>query len=301
MTWVPSWDDSFEQANLATMHKAGYKVLAGYVAGGTADKWSSATRIKQWLAFGDTGFMPLFEAGGKEPVTNPSLGDDHAKAARAGARARGIADSISISPAVDLDITMAQAKGAVATYLRLWHSADTVPATPYVEGDAGLYLFSAGLTDGTFVPAAWGWNDPAKLYTSANAASHMIALQEHNSKNIGGGNVDVGEVRLGAKCVWWAKPAPVKPPVKPAPGGHAPGSRTLIYAPGHAVMNGADVKFVQTFIGPKHCGAADSNYGPTSAEGVSWYEDLRGIGQERPYGQAGPQVFHEMGVKYAAK
>lgn len=300
--WVPYWDDSFEQAELAAMHSAGYRVLAGYVAGGTSDKWSTAARVKQWLAYGDTGFMPLFEGKGREPIDSPQLGDDHAKAARAGARARLVPDSVSISPAVDANVSMAQAQGNVATYMRLWKAVDTVPCTPYVEGDAGLYLYNEHLTLGTFVPAAWAWNDPAKLYTPANAASHMMATQEKNGVNMAHGNVDIGHVRIGARCVEWS-PA-VKPPVTTGP---KPGSRKLVFTPARpgqkqTYMTGPDVEWLQKFIGPKQCGEADGVYGDQTARGVSWYENMRKMHSvERPYGVAGREVWTNMGVRYTGK
>lgn len=295
--WVDSWDDAWNQADLALMHKNGYRVLAGYVAGGSTGKWSSKARIAQWLAFGDTGFMPLFESSTGEAVQHPDMGDDDARVARAAARARGIPDSVAICPAVDLDISMAQAKGVVSAYMKAWGGADTVKPVPYVEADAGLWYYSEGISLGSFIPAAFGWSQPGLRYDASNAAAHMLSIQEHNGIDMNGGNVDIGQTRLGAHCVWWAKPAPPapKPPTPP----HAPGSRTLIYRPGSGVtMTGADVKYIQTFIGPKHCGAADSKYGPTTATGVSWYEDLRGIHREIPYGVAGPQVWANMGVKY---
>jgi hypothetical protein len=303
--WVPSWDDSFQQANLDKMHAAGFRVLAGYVAGGTSDKWSTPARVKAWLAYGDTGFMPLFEGKGREPVDSPSLGMPHAKAARSGARLRGIMDSVSISPAVDTDVSMAQVRGNVASYMRAWKNTDTVACTPYIEGDGGLWLFADGLTLGTFVPAAYDWNDPAKLYTPANAASHMMALQEHNGRDIGGGNVDIGHVRVGARCVQWAKPVPVRP--KPPVVGHAPGSRTLAFTPvrkgyTQTYMTGPDVEWLQEFIGPKQCGKADGVYGGRTAEGVSWYEEMRRMHSvERPYGVAGAEVWRNMGVRYTGK
>ena len=203
--WVPYWDDSFDPVtDLAGIYKAGYRVLAGYVAGGSSSKWSSAARIQAWFAQGpDTGFFPLYEAAGDEPVTNPSSGDDNAKTARAGARKRGIPDSVSISPAMDENINQAQWTHQVAQYFSLWKGADTVPPTPYIEADAGNYLYGQKITLGTFTPAAYAWNDPPILYTPANAPAHVVCTQEHNGKKMFGGTADIGNIRLTAPCVWW--------------------------------------------------------------------------------------------------
>jgi hypothetical protein len=204
-SWVPYWDDSFDQVtDLASAYKAGYRVMAGYVAGGSSSKWSSAARIQAWFAQGpDTGFFPLFEGNGTEPIDSPSLGDNHAATARAAARARNIPDSVSISPAVDTNINQAQWTHEVAQYFSLWKGADTVPPVPYVEADAGSYLKSQGISCGTFTPAAYAWNVPAVLYTPSNAPSHVVCTQEHNGKKMFGGTADIGHIRTDAPCVWW--------------------------------------------------------------------------------------------------
>lgn len=210
MPWVPYWDDSFDQAaDLAAMYHDGFRVMAGYVAGGSSSKWSSAARIAKWLAQGpDTGFLPLFEAGGKEPVNSPSLGDNHAKAARAGARARGIPDRTAISPAVDLNVTMAQERADLLPYFRAWCAADTCKPIAYVEEDAGDLLHQQGVSAGTFTPAARLWNDNPVLYTPINAPAHVLVTQEHNGKKLAGGTVDIGHIRTSAP-IWWR---PAQPP-----------------------------------------------------------------------------------------
>jgi len=90
-------------------------------------------------------------------------------------------------------------------------------------------------------------------------------------------------------------PAPKPPaPKPPAPsGGHQPGTRTLKEA--SPIMSGADVKFVQQFIGSKRAGAADGKFGPNTAKGVRWYQGMRGIHVD---GQVGPQTWGQMGVKW---
>jgi peptidoglycan hydrolase-like protein with peptidoglycan-binding domain len=83
-----------------------------------------------------------------------------------------------------------------------------------------------------------------------------------------------------------ATPAPV-PPVYD----HKPGSRVLKLT--RPQMTGDDVKFVQRWIGPGHCGPADGVYGPGTVSGVRWYQRLRGIAVD---GECGPATFRQMGV-----
>jgi hypothetical protein len=216
MSWVRIFDDSFQRIpvkNYGAMYADGYRVMAGYVAGGTAGKWVTSAEIRAWFACGtDTGFLPLFEAVGNEPVTNPSSGRAHAKAARAGARARGVPDLAAISPAMDRDVTMPQAKGPIAAYMQLWKSTDMLPPLPYIELDAGAYLFAEHLTVGTGTPAAYEWDPSRHLITPDNAPAHVLWTQERNGINIHGGNVDIGHIRITAP-IMWANPQHVSPEV----------------------------------------------------------------------------------------
>lgn len=212
MTWVRIFDDSFQRVpvrNYSAMYADGYRVMAGYVAGGTSGKWVTAAEIKAWLSQGrDTGFLSLFEAVGDEPVRSPNSGTAHARAARAGARARGVPDTSAISPAMDRDVSKAQAEsgGPIATYMRLWKAADTMRPFPYIEMDAGGELFDAGLTVGTGTPAAYGWDSTfGKLVTPDNAEAQVLWTQEHNGVNVHGGNIDEGHIRTDAP-IHWANP-----------------------------------------------------------------------------------------------
>lgn len=206
-TWVKSFDQSFQRvpiANYPAMYAAGYRVMMGYVAGGSSDKHTTAEEIAAWFMQGsDTGFGVLFEGIGTEAVNDPTLGDDHAKATRAGCRALGIPDHVGASPAVDENVNTSQWMNQLVTYFQHWNSAEPVKATPYVEADAGEYLFGQSLTGGTFTPAAYAWNAPAVLYTPSNAPSHVTATQEKNGQNILGGNVDIGHVRSDATFIYW--------------------------------------------------------------------------------------------------
>lgn len=99
-----------------------------------------------------------------------------------------------------------------------------------------------------------------------------------------------------AKPVPPVKPTPPKPkpPVKPT--GHQPGTRELKAA--NPDMTGDDVKFVQTFIGSKHAGAADGKFGNGTAAGVRWYQAMRGFKGKQIDGIVGKNTWKQMGVKW---
>ncbi len=88
------------------------------------------------------------------------------------------------------------------------------------------------------------------------------------------------------------KPAakPASKPSKATP--HRPGSRTLKVT--KPMMTGPDVEFVQEYIGKRRCGKADGVYGPTTAAGVRWYQDMRGL---RVTGECNAETFRHMGVR----
>lgn len=69
--------------------------------------------------------------------------------------------------------------------------------------------------------------------------------------------------------------APAKPRPKPPAGRHEPGSRLLQAA--NPDMTGDDVRYVQKWIGPEHCGPADGVLGDRSVRGIRWYQQYRGI------------------------
>jgi len=73
-------------------------------------------------------------------------------------------------------------------------------------------------------------------------------------------------------------------PPPPAPTGTVPGTRTLISIPAPDMMHGDDALFVQKFIGWR-CGTPDSWYGNGTADGVRWYQRMRGITDD---GMVGP-------------
>lgn len=65
------------------------------------------------------------------------------------------------------------------------------------------------------------------------------------------------------------------PPTAPAHAATFVGGRDLYLTSPR--MRGDDVLYVQRFIGPRRCGAADGIYGPHTDAGVRWYQRMRGI------------------------
>lgn len=88
-----------------------------------------------------------------------------------------------------------------------------------------------------------------------------------------------------------SRPAVSRPAARTRLAGHEPGSRTLNLASPRVV--GADVAFVQAFIGERRCGPADGVFGPRTRSGVEWYQRMRAIAVD---GDVGPQTWRSMGV-----
>jgi hypothetical protein len=205
--WVIAADQSFKRVPISRMQEAyddGMRVLGGYAGGGSTDKWMPAAECRAWLDLADdTGVVALFEIEINRPISHPGAGDTDARAARVAWRARGYPDHASICPAVDTNVSPSVDRAALVQYFSEWAGADTAKPLPYIEADAGAMLHGLGLTAGTFTPAAWGWNNPAVLYTPANAPDHVVWTQEANGRIRYGADLDMGHIRTAAP-IWWA-------------------------------------------------------------------------------------------------
>ena len=70
-----------------------------------------------------------------------------------------------------------------------------------------------------------------------------------------------------------------------------PGARQLSLTTPH--MHGADVVFVQKFIGVAECGPPDGDFGDRTKAGVIWYQHMRGLAAD---GVVGPLTWAQFGV-----
>lgn len=85
-----------------------------------------------------------------------------------------------------------------------------------------------------------------------------------------------------------------KPASKPRPAvKHKPGSRLLALR--NPALSGADVTYVQKWIGKRWCGPADGEYGPRTVAGVKMYQRMRGLAID---GVVGPQTWRHLGVHW---
>lgn len=204
--WVRAFDDSFDPVtDLRAAYAAGFRVWCRYVGPGSDAKHWTPAQIAAWLACGpDTGVGMLAEATGDEPLTDPASATTHARSAKAAIRALGIdPGQVLCSPAVDRNISRAQATGNVAAYMRNWTLAYGGRPVPYVEVENGGVLVQLGIAAGTFVPAAYSWNESGQLVTPDNAPAHVVQTQEHNGVKAYGGTIDTGHIRTTAPHVYW--------------------------------------------------------------------------------------------------
>jgi hypothetical protein len=141
-----------------------------------------------------------------------------------------------------------------------------------------------------------------RKYTGSNPHTDHVHISGRHGSAHRNGQTCTG-YDLGAQATTPAfdpcPPPPAKPPVvakphpKPPTPVHAPGTRVL--ADRKPDLTGADVVFVQQFIGRAKCGLPDGVYGAKTAAGVRWYQRMRGI---RVDGQVGEKTWKQMGVRW---
>lgn len=134
---------------------------------------------------------------------------------------------------------------------------------------------------------SWGWG--ARRYTGLDPHTNHAHFSSRYAGLAGGGQAwgIAAAFRPGA-------PAAVPPPAPRPPAAHPAGTRELSFHPSR-IMSGADVAYVQRWIGPKQCGRADGRYGPNTAAGVRWYQRMRGLAVD---GRVGPRTWRAMGVRW---
>lgn len=133
---------------------------------------------------------------------------------------------------------------------------------------------------------SWGWT--ARAYTGLNPHTQHAHFSARYADVAG----DAHPWGVAAAFGPTATPA-VPAPAPRAQSAHPAGSRQLIYR--SPSLAGADVKFVQEWIGEAHCGAPDGRYGLATATGVRWYQRMRGLTSD---GVVGPKTWRNMGVRW---
>lgn len=88
--------------------------------------------------------------------------------------------------------------------------------------------------------------------------------------------------------------ASTKPATAPAPKVYKPGSRLLRYIPGKPVLKGADVTWLQRFIGVTKAGRPDGSFGARTRAAVQWYQGMKGLKVD---GEVGPKTWSALGIK----
>lgn len=133
---------------------------------------------------------------------------------------------------------------------------------------------------------SWGWT--ARTYTGINPHTKHAHFSARHA-DVAGNSEPWGVASAFAPG---AAPATPARPVE-STAAHPPGSRRLALR--DPVLSGADVLFVQRWIGRDHAGTPDGRCGPNTIAGVKWYQKLRGLAVD---GVVGPQTWRNMGVKW---
>jgi peptidoglycan hydrolase-like protein with peptidoglycan-binding domain len=178
------------------------------------------------------------------------------------------------------------------------HAIDPMVTGTHAQAVVNACLHAADLQyvihNRTIWSATVGW--AARAYTGSNPhTDHVHISGKHGSSHANHGTCvgyDLAAQNSTPAFNLCPAPKPVVPP-KPKPSTTAPGTRIL--EPKNPDMSGDDVEFVQHFIGPKHCGAADRFYGPNTTAGVRWYQNMRGVPVT---GKVDAHTWAQMGVKW---
>lgn len=133
----------------------------------------------------------------------------------------------------------------------------------------------------------WGWTPRA--YTGINPHTRHAHFSARAADVAG----DAGA--WGVASAFGPGTAAAVPAAAPArrPVAYPAGSREL--AAHTPPLSGADVRFVQRWIGARQCGPPDGSYGPNTAAGVRWYQRMRGLAVD---GRVGPRTWRNMGVRW---
>lgn len=133
---------------------------------------------------------------------------------------------------------------------------------------------------------SWGWTARAYHGTNPHTRHAHFSFRDGAAGRRGGawGIVE----KFGPQAV---KPRPAGKPASPA--AHPPGSRAVWLRP--QPMTGADVAYLQRWIGEKRCGPADGVYGRRTGMAVRWYQNMRGLAAD---GIVGPQTWRHLGVRW---
>ncbi len=133
---------------------------------------------------------------------------------------------------------------------------------------------------------SWGWT--ARAYHGHNPHTKHAHFSARPGAS-GGGAWGVS-TNFGPRP---GRPAPAPRPPAAGTVKNAPGSRRLMLR--DPPLAGADVRYVQRWIGARRCGPPDGRYGPNTRDGVRWYQRMRGLAAD---GIVGPKTWHHLGVRY---
>jgi len=188
-------------------------------------------------------------------------------------------DSRDIVHAIDIMVRQERAKAVVAWALA--HPADL----EYVIYNRTIWTRAHG-----FQPRKYTGTDPhtEHVHISGRHGSVGADASTGNGYDVASESMTpVGTPTDPGRASMVPKQAPAPAPT----GDHRPGSRELkLLSP---PMSGADVRYVQRFIGQRKCGPPTGVYNEQTASGVRWYQDMRGIDVD---GRVGHDTWSNMRV-----